>query len=90
MGQISTDQFRGGMQLMREITRGWNAVFPPPEIAVHACSLLERYPLRAADALQLAVAFQACEQIPKDYIFITADLRLAGAARQSGFSVEFI
>jgi predicted nucleic acid-binding protein len=55
-----------------------------------AYSLLELYPLRAADALQLAAALDYFEDSPKRKVFITADQRLADAARQSGFSVEFI
>jgi predicted nucleic acid-binding protein len=52
--------------------------------------LLELYPLRAADALQLAAALDYFEKSPKGNVFITADQRLADAARQSGFSVEFL
>jgi len=55
-----------------------------------AYSLLELYPLRAADALQLAAALDYFEKSPKGNVFITADQRLADAARQSGFSVEFL
>ena len=44
----------------------------------------------AADALQLAAALEACEQEPHGYVFVTADQRLAQAARQIGFSGEFI
>jgi predicted nucleic acid-binding protein len=52
--------------------------------------LLELYPLRAADALQLAAALDYFEDSPRGNVFIAADQRLADAARQSGFSVEYI
>jgi predicted nucleic acid-binding protein len=90
MGQISHDRFLIGKQLAQRILQRWNSVDSPPSIASLACSLLELYPLRAADALQLAVALEVSEQQPQSYIFITADQRLADAARRIGFSVEFI
>jgi predicted nucleic acid-binding protein len=90
MGQISHDRFLAGKQLARNLVRGWISVSSPESIAVDACSLLELYPLRAADALQLAVALNACEHEPHGFPFITADQRLADAARGSGFSVELI
>ena len=90
MGQISRDEFLVGKQLMRNIVQDWISVGSPESVVASACELLELYPLRAADALQLSVALNACEHKPHGYIFITADQRLADAARQSGFSVEFI
>ena len=90
MGQISHDRFLVGKQLARDILQRWIPVDSPPSIAGVACSMLELYPLRAADALQLAVALEVCEQKPQGYVFITADQRLADAARRIGFSVEFI
>jgi predicted nucleic acid-binding protein len=90
MGQISRDTFLVGKKLARNLVRSWTSVASPESIAPYACSLLELYSLRAADALQLAVALEYFEQLPKGNVFITADQRLADAARQSGFAVEFI
>jgi predicted nucleic acid-binding protein len=90
MGQISRSEFLVGKQLMRNIVQDWISVGSPESVVARACELLELYPLRAADALQLSVALNACEFKPQGYIFITADQRLADAARQSGFSVQFI
>jgi predicted nucleic acid-binding protein len=90
MGQISHDQFLVGKQLAQDIVRDWISAGSTASIAVDACLLLELFPLRAADALQLSVALEACEHNPQGYVFVTADQRLADAARQSGFSVEFL
>jgi hypothetical protein len=90
MGKISHDQFLVSKQLALDIVRDWISAGSTERIAADACSLLELYPLSAADALHLAAALEACEHRPRGYIFITADQRLADAARQSGFSVEFI
>jgi len=90
MGQISRDEFLVGKQLMRKIVQNWISADSPASVVADACRLIELFPLRAADALQLSVALNACEYKPQGYIFITADQRLADVARQSGFSVEFI
>jgi len=90
MSEIDQDEFLIGKQRALELARVWVPIGPTASIAARACSLLELYPLRAADALQLAAALDACEDKPQSNLFITADQRLADAAQQSGFSVEFI
>ena len=90
MGQLSRDQCLAGKRLAQEIARKWISVGSSPSNAVEACSLLELYPLRASNALQLSVALEACEHKPQDYTFVTADQRLAEAARRSGFTVELL
>jgi uncharacterized protein len=90
MGGITQSQLVAGQRLARDIAKDWISVHESPGIADDACMLLDLYPLRAADALQLSAALEACEHGPRGYVFITADRRLADAARQSGFSVESI
>lgn len=90
MRQISHAQFLHGKRLARQIVHAWISAESPASTVAGACSLLEKYPLRAADALQLAVALESCDHRTQGFIFVTADLRLADAARQTGFSVEFI
>jgi uncharacterized protein len=89
MGQISRAQFLHGKRLAQDIVRDWISAASPSSVTLQACALLELYPLRAADALQLAVALEVCDHRPQGFLFVTADQRLADAARQSGFSVEF-
>jgi predicted nucleic acid-binding protein len=90
MGQISHDQFVSGKRTVQEIARVWSSVQSPHSVATHACSLLEQFPLRAADAIQLAAAHAACDYKPQGFVFITADQRLEDAARRSGFAVEYV
>jgi predicted nucleic acid-binding protein len=49
--------------------------------------LLDRHPLRAADALQLASALVAAENDPTDQDFVCLDDRLRAAAALEGFRV---
>jgi uncharacterized protein len=90
MGGITQSQMLAGQRLARDLARDWISVHESPSITEDACLLLEHYPLRAADALQLAAALEACEHRPQGYVFITADQRLADAACLREFSVELI
>jgi predicted nucleic acid-binding protein len=90
MGSIPQGQFLAGKRLAEQLIRGWLPVHESADIAPSACRLLELHPLRAADALQLAAALEACEHNPPGLALMTADQRLADAARQMGFSVEFL
>jgi len=90
MKQISHAQSVHGKRLAREIVQAWFSAGSPASVAAQACSLLDKYTLRAADALQLSVALEACGHQPQGFLFVTADLRLADAARSSGFAVQFL
>ena len=47
--------------------------------------LVERFPLKAADAQQLAAAMTWCLNRPRGRVFISGDTQLLDAARQLGF-----
>jgi hypothetical protein len=88
--EIDHHQFLAGSQTAQYLADAWESVNPSKKLAAHACTLLELYPLRAADALQLAAALDYFDQTPRGHVFITGDQRLADAARQSGLTVELI
>lgn len=48
---------------------------------------LDRYPLKAADALQLAAAFAWCGGNPEGRKFICLDRQLNRAAESEGFEI---
>jgi len=66
----------------------WNMIAPSDGIKIQAEQFLEKYPLRAADAFQLAAAMEWCEGQPAGQVFLTADRKLAEAAALAGFSLE--
>jgi hypothetical protein len=66
----------------------WDVVEPSVKVARQARALLELYPLRAADALQLAAALEWCEGKPKGIVFLSFDQRLREAATLAGFTLE--
>lgn len=50
-----------------------------------AVRLPEKYRLRSLDAFQLAAALVWCREKPRNRPFVSADIRLAGAATNAGF-----
>jgi predicted nucleic acid-binding protein len=62
-------------------------VTPSEPVRALAGSALERYDLRAADALQLAAALVLCREHPRGKVFVCFDAKLARAADAAGFTV---
>jgi predicted nucleic acid-binding protein len=60
-------------------------VLPSDSLRDEAERLIDRFPLRAADALQLAAALSWCIGRPKGRVFIAGDRQLLDAARELGF-----
>ncbi len=87
MAEIDHADFVAGKHVAQTIALNWELVRPSTQISDHACALLERYPLRAADALQLAAALAWCEGKPRGNVFLTFDQRLGEAAGLAGFSL---
>lgn len=57
-------------------------------ILVQARALINKYPLRALDAIQLASALQAVALLNQQIIFVSADNNLLSAATAEGFAVD--
>jgi predicted nucleic acid-binding protein len=86
--QITSLDFAHGKRQSEHLANVWRIVAPSAKIALDARVLLERYPLRAADALQLAAALEWCEGKPNGKVFLTFDKRLREAAGLAGFTLE--
>jgi predicted nucleic acid-binding protein len=74
----------------REIISAWQSWFEVSDVENvrrHALRMVESYPLRAADALQLGAAVVAAEGDPATLDFVTLDRRLANAAEREGFAI---
>lgn len=90
LGATTSEQFLAAKSIAHRIVQGWLSVHESANITSDACALLEVHAVRAADAIQLAAALEACERNPSAYSFITGDQRQAEAARHIGFSVQFV
>lgn len=86
-GQIRTSDAEAAQQRLLAIRKLWIEIPPSERIRSMACRYLRVHELRAADALQLAAAYEACGEQPDDLPFVTNDRRLALAARREGFPV---
>ena len=85
--EIHDREKQAAIARLRSISLGWREMLPDDRIRDLALDSLEKYSLRAADAFQLAAALAWCQQRPSRRTVITADQRLAEAARSVGFSV---
>jgi hypothetical protein len=86
--EISTSTFEQAKQQAEGLSNIWQIVAPSAKITQNARTLLERYPLRAADALQLAAAIVWCEGKSNGKTFLTFDQRLGKAAEAEGFALK--
>jgi predicted nucleic acid-binding protein len=86
-GQITPKQQVQGLALLGIYRADWREVAPGPAMRQKAEDFVERFPLRSADALQLASAWVWCQGHPAGRPFISGDARLLDAARQLGFNV---
>lgn len=69
------------------LERTWSEVQPSGAVRGTAERLLAAYPLRAADAFQLAAAMQWGGDTPSEAQFVCFDGRLRGAAHAERFAV---
>lgn len=85
MGQLIPRRHVGAQVRLDELRSDWREVLPSDELRDRAEGLVDRFCLKAADALQLAAALAWCSGRPKGRVFISGDSQLLDAARQLGF-----
>ena len=72
---------------LQSISNHWSELPASDSIKANARRLLRLHTLRAADALQLAAAFAACDGHVASLPFVCCDERLTEAAAKEGFAV---
>lgn len=85
MGQLTVPEHAAAGVRLEKLRLGWRELQPTEALRSQADTFLMNYPLKAADALQLAAAWMWCSGEPQSYIFISGDAQLLEAARQVGF-----
>jgi predicted nucleic acid-binding protein len=85
MGKISSNGQVQALVKLDELRQKWTEIDPSVAVRDRAEIVIERYQLRAADALQLAAALFWCDGHPRHRIFIAGDGQLLAAAAQAGF-----
>lgn len=86
-GRLKLTQMIAAEKNLDLIVRNNVTVDPTDRVRLLARKLLRRYPLRAADSLQLAAACVLAGEATGDYGFICNDERLTTAASKEGFSI---
>lgn len=89
-GAISPRAYNASRSRLEALLGSWREILPTDSLRELACVQLERFPIRAADALHLGAALIWCSQKPRGRVFVCNDLRLGDAARQAGFTVEAV
>ena len=90
MKQLAPEEWATSRSLAADLAESWRVVQPSNSLRVVAAQLVDRYDLKAADALQLAAALDWCEDAPHGEVFLTADQKLREAAVLSGFDGKII
>jgi predicted nucleic acid-binding protein len=84
-GDLSAAERTGAEKRLDRLRKGWSEMAPTEILRDQAEMLLARFPLSAADALQLAAAMTWTSGHPRGRVFICGDARLLDAAEQLGF-----
>ena len=86
-GRLDQASRRDVLTRLTQLAGQWDEITDTLAVRRHANRLLARYPLRAADAGQLAAALVLFEDQPEGQGFVCLDQRLAHAAEMEGFAV---
>jgi uncharacterized protein len=86
-GILTTKQEAQVRTLLTSLADAWTEIEPSDDIRSITSRLLQNYPLRAADALQLAAAVIWAEKLPKGHPAVCLDARLRDAMSKEGFEV---
>ena len=85
MSHLDALEWRKALKGVSQSFETWFVVKPSETVLATAIEIVERYDLRAADALQLAAALEWCDGVPRGHKFLTVDRRLQDAAILYGF-----
>lgn len=86
-GRLTATDVRAAEQRLNTLLGEAQEIQPSGSLRDGAGRLLHRYPLSAADALQLAAALVTARGRPQDVGFVCLDHRLRAAAALEGFTV---
>jgi hypothetical protein len=84
---LSSDDEAEAVAVLSELADTWTEIEPSDDIREITRRLLQNYPLRAADSLQLAAAVVWSDKTPKGHHFVCLDVRLREAAVKEGFTI---
>lgn len=86
-GVVSARDGDNARRVLDRMSTIWTEITPSEECRGRASLLVRRYPLRTADAFQLAAALVWAEGRPRGHAICTLDHRFAEVARREGFAL---
>lgn len=89
-GTISSAAFRAAWERVSGLLLSCAMIEPTGKVKALALAQLDRFPLKASDALQLAAALIWCRQRPRGRVFVCNDRQLLDAAKVAGFEVHSV
>lgn len=89
-GLLSEAAFRVSCERLSALLSTSKEILPSGAVREIALQQLQRFPLRAADALQLSAALAWSKERPRGRWFVCDDRRLAAAATAAGFEVHSV
>ena len=89
-GLLSEAAFRVSCERLSALLSASKEVLPSDNVREVALQQIERFSLRAGDALQLAAALVWCGERPRGRWCVCDDRRLAAAAAAVGFEVQSV
>lgn len=84
---LSSEDEAEALAVLSILAEAWTEIEPSDDIREITRRLLQNYPLRAADSLQLAAAVVWSGKTPKGHHFVCLDARLREAAVKEGFTI---
>lgn len=90
IGGITAATWKASRAYSEGLTGVWWVISPSRDVLSSAMSLVDRYDVHAADALQLAAALKWAGNSPEHKTFLTLDNRLRDAALLCGFDAPQI
>jgi predicted nucleic acid-binding protein len=87
MGQLTPSAYVVAELKAKKLQRGWRELGPTETLRSQSEYFLTRFPLKAADAMQLAAAWIWCNGDTHSCNFVSADGQLLTAARLLGFQI---
>ncbi len=85
MAQLSGSGHVEARVVLAELRSAWREIAPSQPLRAHAERLLDRFPLKAADSLQLAAAMAWSSGRPRARAFVAGGAQLLEAATELGF-----
>jgi predicted nucleic acid-binding protein len=82
--EISSAAFQASVDRLSDLIQSWREIQPTDLVRRIAAEQLDRFALRAGDALQLGAAMAWAKLKPRGRVFVCNDQRLSAAGRRPG------